>query len=251
LTLTPISNGNAADTGIVTIDLLNEEDKRAAVLELSAGQYEMEVNLVSRQIRGDALKATKKETVYIYPDLTTDASTYAFTLNDFNAELRLSGDIDYDQVQFPGGYTIKTVELRELNGTASVRSTTVGNDGVWDFGPLPSELIGGKDDAARAYVRYVATRPNDTTPWYGSWESVVLVDNHGPTGVSLEGILVPNNVKADQGAVNPLSITIRWDEIPYWTDEDAAKTLVERFEIFRNDGYIGQVDNRWDLVKDS
>jgi hypothetical protein len=87
LTLTPYQN----NSGTVTVNMFNDPEKKAGELELPPGVYTMTIQITStRQIQYNSLEVNRREIVYIYPRLTTEAE-YAFTLDDFTAGVRFSG----------------------------------------------------------------------------------------------------------------------------------------------------------------
>ena len=87
LMLTPYQT----NSGSVTINMFNDPEKKAGELELPPGVYTMTIQITStRQIEYTALTVNRREIVYIYPRLTTEAE-YAFTLDDFTAGVRFAG----------------------------------------------------------------------------------------------------------------------------------------------------------------
>jgi hypothetical protein len=192
------------------------------------------------------LKVVRKETVYIYPDLTTSTSELeldTITIADnFDAEVHLAGWIDPDYSYIPGSTSGVEVQLRKYNSTYEVERTadaSLDSGGIyrWNFGSIPSELIGGSGNAGTAYLRYMVKNISGGTVYTSVWEAVD-VTTQGSESVELYGIPVAQNVRAARSSTwsSYFRVTVSWNQVPY---SNSARYI----NIYRNGEYVAQVSN--------
>jgi hypothetical protein len=178
LKLTPVTGGT--NVGVVTINLLDPA-KDADTLQLPAGKYTLDITLTSsRAVGNHNLKAFAKETVYIYPGLTTKAhytGDKAFTLANFSSKMQLSGTAAVTDTQATGDYIPKKVQLRKYNTNdvlAEVNVTVVTHESspdtyAWELPVVVSEDIGGPGDAVPEFRLVIADEDDASTTLTGPW----------------------------------------------------------------------------------
>jgi hypothetical protein len=177
-TLTPYSN-SANNNNVVQLV------EASGSLELPAGRYELNVTAVSnRQINNSQLKAVRKEVVYIYPHLTTNAP-FNFTVADFGAEMYFSGraNIYYNSEGIPA-YTPTQVELQLADGvkTAPITLNTDNDYYVWAIEDVASNEI--DNYLSNAWFRFTATATGNKVI-HSPWQSVSLSELSGKTDIEL------------------------------------------------------------------
>jgi hypothetical protein len=177
------SSTNSASPGI-SINL-RDKNKDAAQLQLPAGKYTLDITLEStRQINGKLLQVVRKETVYIYPNLTTKAS-YTITEADFGAQVYLKGTAT---VNNNTGHTyIPTVNIKfydpdEYDVTNGETVSITGNS--WEWLGL-SEKLGGPGNLEDVNLQFTV-KSNESTPHtFSKPAETYYVDKQGNTGINL------------------------------------------------------------------
>jgi hypothetical protein len=189
LKLTP-SNFNSSNPNPLVIDL-QDYGKGADTLELPAGKYDLDITLQStREVNNTPLKVIVKETVYIYPRLTTKAH-YTFTMEHFTADVYLKGSAGvYNYAShnyYPSEVQLKLYDdgyYFDEDNIQTVPITRSADGYTWDM-PVSSEKIGGAGNVSNVQLRLVVTSEDDerqtlTGPW--EWYSIGI---QGNTGISL------------------------------------------------------------------
>jgi hypothetical protein len=190
---------NSSSPSLVEINL-QDNNKAAAKLELPVGKYNLEITLEStRQVMDKALKAIVKETVYIYPSLTTKAH-YTFTEDHFGADVYLKGTAfvnnntirDQSDENFVHNYIPTEVQIKLWDhgpyDDANIQSAPVTGDNqsgyTWDL-PVSSEKIGG-GNVSSVQLRLVVTS-DDKNPQTltGAWTPAELDTRQGNTNIPL------------------------------------------------------------------
>jgi hypothetical protein len=183
LTLASTYPNAASTTPAIKINL-RETGKDTAIQELPAGKYDLDIVLIStRQIQDTPLKVIVKETVYIYPGLTTKAH-YTFTETAFGADVYLNGTAAVTNNTTRGEddkpvheYIPTEVQIQlygydpakdEPVGTAPITPRSDGSYG-WELA-IGSEKLGGSGNVENVKLRFVATSKDDDTqklisPW--------------------------------------------------------------------------------------
>jgi hypothetical protein len=176
--LTP--NTNTANTNAIAL----VEDSGS--LELPAGRYTLDVTAVSnRSINNSPLKAVRKEVVYIYPHLTTNAP-FTFDVADFGAEMYFSGKANiYLHNDITTAYTPTEVELQLADDTVKTAPITLDTDNgsyVWAIEDVASNEI--NNSLSTAYFRFTATATGNKVI-HSPWQPVYLEELSGATDISL------------------------------------------------------------------
>jgi hypothetical protein len=203
LKLTPVSSStNSAPSGEISINLL-DPDKDVALLELPAGRYTLDITLTSmRQIYSQALKVTWKETVYLYPGLTTQAHK-AFTEAQFAADVYLKGTAkvyNHTETNANGDYLVNYIPTEvqiklydDPSGDpddtniqeAPITQNEETGDYEWDL-LVSLEKINSAGNANQVNLRFVIADKTDATKTLtGALETVSLSNFQGKTNVSL------------------------------------------------------------------
>ncbi|MDR2069906.1 MAG: hypothetical protein LBP81_00610 [Treponema sp.] len=177
------------NNGSVEINFLTGGAKTAD-LQLPPGKYDLTVTLKShRQITGDnsgVLQATAKETVYIYPNLTT-LGKFTFTEADFSAQVYFNGWARIDAQERDLGYVPKKVQIKlfdnyEERDDANVQEADIDENGYWEL-LVPSEKInpGTVEEVEFRFTLKSGANEELTSPWIPR-----NVDNiQGVTGIDL------------------------------------------------------------------
>ncbi|GHT56887.1 hypothetical protein FACS1894109_07360 [Spirochaetia bacterium] len=188
----------------------------AGEITLASGIYTLDIVLTSgRQINGSTLNIYRKETVYIFPGLTTSTENYVFSDSQLTAYVYLKGRarIQYSSnATVPPTAYIPTEVYVKSNGVAATADVYDGTadyagikrdiadtpdvDGYYDWMiQVPSQslkkvLTGSLD------FSFKATTPAETnaiyTPWSQNLNKISIISNHGneSTTVTLTGTLV-------------------------------------------------------------
>jgi hypothetical protein len=190
LVLTP-GNYNSASTGTLSINL-QDYGKGADMLELPSGKYDLNITLQStRQVNSTPLKVVVKETVYIYPRLTTRAH-YAFTMEHFTADVYLKGSAwvtSHTSNEYkPTEVQLKLFDDGDYDDTNIQTAPVTGDDETgygWDL-PVSSEKVGGAGNVSGIQLRLVVTSQTDATQKLtGPWQTYYLNTPQGNTGINL------------------------------------------------------------------
>jgi hypothetical protein len=186
-TLTPF-NPNSASGGMVWLG-------DGGSLELPAGRYILDVTVGSnRYIQGNLLKTVRKEVVYLYPRLTTNA-LYTFTAADFGADVYFTG---VASINYPTGveveYTPTQVQLQlagyadDTTKIATAPITLYENEEypddplyVWELSEASNAIA---DYLSSARFRFKAIAPGGKE-LYSRWQNVSLSSVTGRTEISL------------------------------------------------------------------
>jgi hypothetical protein len=187
---------------------LRDNGKDADILELPAGKYTLDIALKStRKIRGEALQVIVKETVYIYPGLTTKAH-YAFTEAHFAADVYLKGRASVDHhnrnpedepltTYVPEEVQIKLYGYDPADEAAYIQTAPItppdedSDYYIWDL-PVASEKINGAGNVTAVELRFVAASKTDSTQKLTSaWKTVSLDTIQGNTNITLSADVYP------------------------------------------------------------
>jgi hypothetical protein len=193
-TLTP-SDSNSSIPNPLTLEKKSGSEEESGTLELPAGRYILDVEVRSdRVINGSALKAVRKEVVYLYPRLTTEAA-WTFTAADFGAEVYFSGNAAVYYQTGASGYTPTLVELKLATSEdepVKVKSAPItlnrGEDAEdesddfyeWELSEASNAIA---NNLSSAQFRFKATASGDRV-LYSPWHSV-SVGVTGKTGIDL------------------------------------------------------------------
>jgi hypothetical protein len=210
-TLTPASP-NSASAAIPLNNFSKSKNEYGYIyasgsLELPSGKYTLDAVAASnRQINGSSLKAVRKEIVYIYPRLVTNAS-FTFTAADFSAEVYFSGTATLSYPTGAPAYTPTEVELRLADG--SVKSEPITEDAwgyAWELSALSNAI--NTDNLANALFRFKAEAAGGKS-LYSSWQNIPLSDVTGRTNIQLVANVYKVTVPQHTGGsveVNPEAV---------------------------------------------
>ncbi|MDR2447883.1 MAG: hypothetical protein LBD58_11465 [Treponema sp.] len=167
-------------------------------LELPAGKYTLDVTATStRKIYNASLKAARKEIVYIYPRLTTNAS-FAFTAADFSAEVYFSGTAALSYPTYAPTYTPVDVELELEDGSVQSAPITLNEDNYnyeWELSALSNAINTG--NLTNASFRFKAELGGKSL--YSPWQTASLSNVTGKTGIQLSAAIYKVTVPAYAG----------------------------------------------------
>jgi hypothetical protein len=213
LKLSP-SGGSSPNSGTVSINLL-DPGKNAGTLNLPAGRYTLDITLTSmRQIYSQALKVTVKETVYLYPGLTTKAP-YEFSEAQFAADVYLKGtaSVNNHTERDANGkplvnYIPTKVQIKLYDDPSGDPDDANTQDAditlneetdkyEWEL-VVSSEKINGSDNASQVKLRFViADEKAPAQMLTSALQPVDLSDKQGNKGVFLSTdvySIVPSNM---------------------------------------------------------
>jgi hypothetical protein len=247
LTLTPQVPNSSTEYSIQIN--LRDNGKDADKLELPVGKYNLDITLEStRRVNNVPLKVIVKETVYLYPNLTTRAH-YTFTEAHFGADVYLKGwasvanlttvDEDGKPVHdyIPTEVQIKLYDAGGYYDETNIQTAPV-TGGAWDL-PVSSEEIGGPSNVSGVQLRLVVTSESgdETQTLTGPWGWYPLASRQGNTAVDLTATVV-SIVKEDDDYFDAIEGV---SNIAY--DSDAIAGSYARLKIIPKDKYgvIGNV----------
>jgi hypothetical protein len=191
------NNYYPANQGKVFVNLLEDAETKAETktksgsLTLPPGKYTLTVTMNSNRQIGTSdegfLRATAKETVYIYPNLETSAK-YAFSEKDFSASVYFAGTAKINSDIYPGyvpekvrikldGYDDDSKQVQEANITGNAKEGY-----SWELSVLSDKLSPSQVNN----VQFQLTAIKGSVPVESKWFVIAVADEiYGKTGIIL------------------------------------------------------------------
>jgi hypothetical protein len=193
MTLKPVTDGGTNPNGYTfDIDFNANPDTKKGTLTLPPGCYEMtiairrDLNITGTTTNANKPSVIRKEIVYIYPGLTTNAS-YSFTLEDFIADLRFFGTAeitntptDYQPVEVQAKLRKDTFNYTgEAAGKAAIVKNSETGKYEWELF-VPAHYLQEKGNLSSIDIRFKAQNTKDSKKTFlSAW--------HTPTIKSVQG----------------------------------------------------------------
>jgi hypothetical protein len=251
------------DKTVVTVDGGNYI--AAGSIELPPGKYQLAVDLVSnREIAGDYAGAYVRETVYVFPHLTTVAAA-TFVEDDFVAQVYLAGTAsvaNYYTDTTNTNYQPKEVYLslvealpeNEYEYKAAVTLNPETFNYEWNM-TLPSHKVAAGLTSSRPMSFYLRAEDDEGNAIFSNWRSFSGVDKHGKTDISInitvrrvsspdDRIVVKNGRSNEQTDFATEGESLYLVITPEGNEGLIDGTL--RWWSFYNNGNIGDIQNQYD-----
>ena len=204
MTLKPVTDGGINPNGYTfNIDFGASPDTKKGTLTLPPGCYEMTIairrnlNITGTDINANKPSVIRKEIVYIYPGLTTNAD-YSFTLDDFIADLHFFGtakittlNTDYQPVEVQAQLRKDTFNYTgEATGRAAIVKNSETGEYEWDLF-VPAHYLKEKGTLSTIKIRFKAAHTKDSKKTFlSAWHSATLDNVQGYS-------VAPINLTAD------------------------------------------------------